>query len=148
MLALITVGSESHFIFDEAEIAVERWGGSSWDPVRSYLMSRYVTDIATSATADEVDRIVSASLTSEGFGRAAYGHEQVWKKGHGISMPQFITVAGDEGHAHLEAWLKYPILPGVYVGGEMDMEGKLGFVMKKKLREQVEHLEQALSSDQ
>lgn len=107
-------------------------------------MAREVIDMTTSKNAAEVDALVSTYMTDEGFRRTAYGQEEAWKKGHGFSMPQFLTARVADGNVHIEAWLKYPILPGVYVGGELGMTGKMGFAMKKKLKDRVEHLEQIL----
>jgi hypothetical protein len=107
-------------------------------------MTREVIDLPTSKSSAEVDALVSTYMTNEGFRLAAYGHEEVWKKGHGISMPQFLTARAADENIHIEAWLKYPIFPGVYVGGELGTTGKRGFAMKKKFGDRVEHLEQVL----
>ena len=107
-------------------------------------MSRYVNDITTSKGADEVQRTVSEFLTLEGFQRAGYGPEEVWRKGSGVMMgPQFIKVAPVNGHIHLEAWVKYAILPWVTVG-EMGTEGLMNAAPKRKLKARVEKLEQLL----
>jgi hypothetical protein len=104
-------------------------------------MARQVVDVPTSKSQAEVEQVVTSFMTSEGFTRARYGRYEVWKKGHGFSMPQFLTADAVDGKVHIEAWLKYPILPGVYVGGELDTGSGIGFVMRKKLRDRVERLE-------
>jgi hypothetical protein len=48
-------------------------------------MSRYVNDLATSKGAPEVERTVSEYFAGEGFEKTRYGHEEVWKKGHGVA---------------------------------------------------------------
>ncbi len=107
-------------------------------------MSRYVNDIATSKSADEVERTVSEFFAHEGFEKTAYGHEEAWKKGHGLMTgPQYVKAAPVNGHVHVEAWMKTALLPGVYVG-ETGTRGLWGAAVKRKLRQRVEELEQLL----
>ena len=107
-------------------------------------MSRFVEDITTTKPAADVERDVTGYLTDEGFKRVTYGGEEVWKKGMGlISGPQYIAATPVDGHVHLEAWLKFAILPGWYVG-EVGTKGVMGALPKRKLRERVEHIEEIL----
>jgi hypothetical protein len=103
-------------------------------PQGRHKMAREVIDMTTSKNAAEVDALVSTYMTDEGFRRTAYGQEEACKKGHGFSMPQFLTARVADGNVHIEACLKYPILPGVYVGGELGMTGKMGCAMKAPWR--------------
>ncbi len=107
-------------------------------------MSRFVEDITTTKPPADVERDVSGYLTKEGFKRVTYSGEEVWKKGLGlISGPQYITATPVDGHVHLEAWMKFAVLPGLYVG-EAGTKGVLGGLPKRKLRERVEHIEEIL----
>ena len=104
-------------------------------------MSRYMSDIRTAKDAREVERTVSEYLGHEGFART---HEGVWQKGHGLLVaPQFVRVTPDEGRVHVEAWLKFALLPGVYVG-EMGTKGILGAAMKRRMRTRISQLEHLL----
>jgi hypothetical protein len=44
------------------------------------------------------------------------------------------------GKLYLEAWLKFPILPGVYVG-EFGIDGLFGVIPKRQLKVRVEAIE-------
>ena len=66
--------------------------------------------------------------------------ETIWKKGHGVmTAPKFLKVGFLNGQVHIEAWLKYPILPGVYVG-EMGTTGFFAAVPKASLKKDVDKL--------
>lgn len=59
-------------------------------------MSRYMNNIQTSKSSDEVLRVANDYLASEGFHKVEYNGEEVWKKGHGLALgPQFIKVVPD-----------------------------------------------------
>ncbi len=107
-------------------------------------MSRYVNDVPTSMSPDEVERTVSGYLGREGFERTRRGSEEVWKKGMGLIMgPQFIRADRVDGKVHIEAWTTVALLPGVYVG-EMGTRGVVGFTAKRMLRQRIAQLEGVL----
>lgn len=108
-------------------------------------MSRYVNEIQTDKNSDEVLRVASDYLASEGFQKVDYEGEQVWKKGHGVALgPQFIKVVPDQNKVHIEAWIKMALLPGVYIS-EMDTSGFIGGAPKRRLKKRVAVIEQVLS---
>jgi hypothetical protein len=110
-------------------------------------MSRYVSDIPTAKSLDEIEMTVTTFLGNEGFEPLVYHGEEVWKKGHGLlTGPQFIKIAPYDGHIHFEAWIKFALLPGVYVG-ESGTKGLMGVAIKKALAERVHSLEQALTME-
>ena len=79
-------------------------------------------------------------LGKEGFALVTYRGESVWKKGHGLlTAPQFIKLEYAGGVVHLEAWIKWAVLPGVYCG-EMGLDGAMGFAVKAALRKRVDML--------
>ena len=100
-------------------------------------MSRYVNDIATSKSADEVEHALSDYFADKGFTRQTYKQEDVWKKGHGLlQAPQFVKATPTDNRVHIEAWIKFAPLPGVYVG-ETGIEAKVlpARLLKKRVQE-------------
>ena len=84
-------------------------------------------------------------MKNEGFSYTTVKGEPVWKKGVGaLTAPQFMKVECQNGHVHMEAWLKYALLPGVYVG-EMALKGFFGIAVKKPLKKRMELLTQILT---
>lgn len=107
-------------------------------------MSRYSHDLTVNKTADQITAIATQCLISEGFTQTTSNGEQVWKKGFGILVaPQYISVTGAEGSVRVEAWIKIPLLPMVFVG-EMDLNGFFGAIPKKLLHDKVDRLEKKL----
>jgi hypothetical protein len=103
-------------------------------------MSRYINDIPTSRSAEEVERTVSDFLTGEGFHRQQRGYEEVWAKGSGLLVgQQFVKATPVNGHVHIEAWIK------ALYAAEMGTEGVFGAVPKRMLKQRVVELEQLLS---
>ena len=101
---------------------------------------RFVADIPVNQPAEIIDFVMKDFFEKEGFVSAEYQGERVWKKGVGMmTAPQFIKVQTYPGGVHVEAWLKYAILPGVYAG-EMGTSGFLVAIPKKMLRDRVEAL--------
>ena len=78
-------------------------------------MSRYENDVRVSGSVDEAMEVATAYLSGEGF-KLKEG-TSVWKKGMGLMLgPQFVQVDRRDDGLHLEAWIKFAILPGWYVG--------------------------------
>lgn len=106
---------------------------------------RFVTDFAIAQPEDFFQYVTQDYFAKEGFTYIQYKGENVWKKGTGFfAAPQFIKVSYQNGWVHLEAWLKYAILPGVYCG-EMGLTGAMGFAIKDVLRNRVNALMALLS---
>ncbi|MBW2703941.1 MAG: hypothetical protein JRF33_24235 [Deltaproteobacteria bacterium] len=105
-------------------------------------MSRYTNDIAITGSVDEAMEKATEYLTAEGFKLKEGG--TAWKKGMGLMLgPQFLQVDRREDGLHLEAWIKFAILPGWYVG-EMGLDGVFAIIPKRKLKKRVEALEELL----
>ncbi len=85
-------------------------------------------------------------MAKEGFTLRTYTDGQkVWQKGNGfVTAPQFILVLLAPGKVRVEAWCKFAVLPGVY-GDEMNLEGVMGFAVKKLLKTRVTELERCLA---
>lgn len=108
-------------------------------------MGRYITELATTRPVEEMIRELERFLTSEGFKEKTYEERQVWKKGMGLMLgPQFVLLEPAEGAVHLEAWIKFALLPGVYLG-EMGISGAFALIPKKKLKGRVDKLEAMVS---
>lgn len=101
---------------------------------------RFETTFTINQPEEFVQFILNDFFAKEGFTLTDYNGERVWKKGVGmLTAPQFIKVDYQNGQVHLEAWMKYAILPGVYCG-EMGLTGFWGFAVKKVLRDRVDAL--------
>lgn len=101
---------------------------------------RFSTDFAVPHPADFVKFIAEDFFDKEGFKLIDYQGEAVWKKGIGmLTAPQFIKLSYQNGWIHLEAWIKFAVLPGVYCG-EMGLDGFWGFAIKDALRGKVNTL--------
>ena len=108
-------------------------------------MSRYVNDIKVKESAGTAEKKITDYLTIEGFYQVKDGTETIWKKGFGLMLgPQYVKVEIVDGGVHLEAWIKFALLPGVFMG-EMDTNGAFGFIPKKKLKGRIEEIEKLIS---
>ena len=107
-------------------------------------MPRYVREMKTKKSEKEITNLVHAFMEREGFRAVQYKGEDVWQKGRGLlTAPQFMKIDYNEGKFILQAWIKYALLPGVYVG-EMGITGFTAFAIKKVLRSRVEELERII----
>ncbi len=88
----------------------------------------------------QVNNIFASYLTSEGFEPKTIDGENIWKKGVGLlTAPQCIKLSYQNNVYILEAWLKFAILPGVYVS-EMDLDGFIGCIPKSILKSKVDYI--------
>ncbi len=103
-------------------------------------MSRYIRHEAIGKPADFVDFIMSDFLQKYGFTLVNINGETVYQKGKGfLEMPQYFSYRYMNGVIHIEAWVKFAWLPGVY-GKENDMSGFVGAIPKNTYRESIEEL--------
>lgn len=110
-------------------------------------MARYLNNIPSPLPPQQLYQLTGSILQAEGFEYVNYQGENVWKKGKGLmTAPQFISVVCNNGTVTLQAWLKYAILPGVYVG-EMGLTGFFGLAMKEMLKSRVLRLEKAIGTE-
>ena len=108
-------------------------------------MGRYINTYTSTKTQEQLAYIADDFFAKEGFKTYDYKGETVFKLGSGwLSAPQFIKLNIVQNQVHIEAFLKYPVLPGVYVG-EMSLKGFWGFAMKKILLNRVQNLERLLA---
>lgn len=107
-------------------------------------MARYVKDLALQYDPNTSFAAIQQYLASEGFEYITYEGENVFKKGKGVFVaPTFIKVTFGTSSVRVESWLKYALLPGVYVG-EIGMEGFVGFAVKGTMKRCVARIEQML----
>lgn len=103
-------------------------------------MSRYIVDIPTSLSPEQVRTVFASFAQIEGFEMVPYKGQNVYKKGMGVvSGPQYVTFTHMGGTVRIEAWIKFALLPGIYFG-EMGVKGFLGLVPKKQLKDRVGHV--------
>jgi hypothetical protein len=103
-------------------------------------MSRYQNAIATRRSPQELFQIIGGYLTQQGF-RVVDQQQNVWQKGMGLMLgPQFVRFEAHPGQLRLEAWIKFALLPGVYLG-EMGIHGWFAFIPKMQLKSRVQEIE-------
>lgn len=101
---------------------------------------RYTTQLSINQPEDFVTLIVNDFFNKEGFKYVNYKNEMVWKKGSGIlTAPQYIKIVYQNGTVFLDAWLRFAILPGVFVG-EMGLDGFVGVIPKQALKSKIDAL--------
>lgn len=104
-------------------------------------MSRYKNTIETDRHPDDLEDDIVHYLKKEGF-TLIDRDENIWKKGMGLLLgPQYIQFDVYKGKLKLQAWIKFAILPWVYVG-EMGIDGFFGVIPKKKLKVRVIAIEE------
>ncbi len=109
-------------------------------------MARYIKELSVNKSPEQIQAIANQFFDDEGFKQVTYKGEQVRKKGMGITVgPQYITVKESSGTVKVEAWIKFALLPGVYLG-EMGLDGFVGAIPKKLLKGKVARLEQMLTN--
>lgn len=103
-------------------------------------MSRYIRNEAIGKPADFVDFIMSDFIQKHGFTLVKINGEMMYQKGKGLlEMPQYFSYRYMNGVLHIEAWVKFAWLPGVY-GKENDMSGFVGSIPKSAYKEDIEEL--------
>lgn len=104
-------------------------------------MARYIKEFQVATTPDTIFNTVYQYLLSEGYEYIRYENENVFQKGKGIwTGPTFIKLSFSKSAVRLEAWMKYALLPGVYVG-EMGLTGFVGAAVKGPLKRRVSQIE-------
>lgn len=107
-------------------------------------MSRH-TQIFKTERPEEIVATGAAALTKAGF--VHNPQTNLWKKGNGILVaPQLASLEAVEGGVQLEAWLKFALLPGVYLG-EFDLEGSFMLIPKRQLRKVVASVSEAIEGN-
>lgn len=104
-------------------------------------MSRYLNEIPVNVDPNVFTQGITQYMQMEGFALTTYNGQQVWKKGMGLlTAPQYMMILYSAGTVRIEAFIKFAILPGVYLG-EMGTAGAFGLIPKKMLAERVKTVE-------
>jgi hypothetical protein len=109
-------------------------------------MARYQNAMQTPGAATDYAEAIGQFMVNEGFNLVNYKGFKVWKKGVGIlTAPQFFSIQYSSNTIFLEAFLRYPILPGVYVG-EIGISGAFAAIPKNLLKGRVQAVERYIFS--
>ena len=109
-------------------------------------MARYVNVIASPVDPNAFTQPISDFMVKEGFNLVNYKGTMLWKKGHGImTAPQYLGIFYGPDFVRVEAFIRYALLPGVYVG-EMGITGTFGAFPKSMLKKRVAQIEQYIIS--
>ena len=107
-------------------------------------MARYTKELPINKSPEQFQAIENQFFAQEGFKQVTYKGEQVWKKGMGLMIgPQYIALKNSSGVVRVEAWIKFSLLPGIYLG-ELGLDGFVGAIPKSLLKAKVSRLEQLL----
>ena len=108
-------------------------------------MARSSKDFPLKASPDEIFKSVYQYLMIEGYEYTQYDNENVFKKGKGLMAgPTFLKLSFSGNAVRLQAWMKFALLPGVYVG-ELGLTGFVGAAVKGPLKRRVEQIEEILA---
>ena len=105
-------------------------------------MARYVKDIVLNKPDDFVSFIVNDYLQKNKFTMSEWKGEPAYRAGDGmVEGFKYLKWSYAGGVFHLEAWLKGT------AGGEWDLDGMVGALMKKPYKKSLEQLEEALGQE-
>lgn len=109
-------------------------------------MARYIKDFPFSGTPDTLYNAVGQYLSSEGYEYTQYEGETVFKKGKGVtSGPSFFKFSFSSNMVRMETWMKYALLPGVYIG-ELGTTGIVGSAVKGPWKKRIANVEAILTN--
>jgi len=104
-------------------------------------MARYVNCIKVPVDPNTITERITEYMTAEGFKLIDYKGQMTWKKGSGwVTAPQYLGIQYGPDYVQIDAFIKYALLPGVYIG-EMGTDGFFGAVPKSLLNNRVKALE-------
>lgn len=109
-------------------------------------MARYQNTMQTPGQSDFYAPTINQYMLSEGFTLTDYKGAMVWKKGMGLlTAPQYFSIQYKDNLIYLEAFIRFAILPGVFVG-EMGTKGFFGAIPKGLLKQRVSTVENYVMS--
>ena len=110
-------------------------------------MGRSSSDFIVPYNAESFRPVIEDFLFSEGYKAKNKDGELVYQKGSGLMMgPTFIRFLANGNYARVEVWMKYAVLPGVYVG-ELDNSSIVGSAVKGPLKKRVNYIESLIMQD-
>lgn len=101
-------------------------------------MARYIAQFRFDGRyTDMAFNEIKSFLEFEGFEYTEYKGEYVFQRGQGwLVSPTFVKIGFNGNLMQFETWLKYAILPGVFLG-EFGLEGFVGSAVKGKMKKVV-----------
>ncbi len=109
-------------------------------------MARYIKNYQTDKSLQEIHAALSRFLQAEGYEYIQYDGENVFKKGKGwLTSPTFFKFSYSNNMVHMETWMKYALLPGVYVG-ELGTTGFVGAAVKGVWKNRIAYIDRILST--
>lgn len=109
-------------------------------------MARYIKEFIINSDMQVVNTSINQYLLNEGYEYINFEGENVYKKGSGVmTNPSFFKFIYSGNKVRLETWMKYALLPGVYIG-ELGTTGMVGAAVKGKWKTRIQQLESILSN--
>lgn len=103
-------------------------------------MPRTIQELKIDLPDQNVHQVVAQFIQVEGFHARTYKGETVYKKGMGLLMgPQYFKYSYMDGVLRTECWIKFALLPGIYIG-EMDLKGGAAAIPKRALKKKIDNL--------
>lgn len=110
-------------------------------------MARYIKEFPIREEPAASYAAIGQYLTAQGFKYVNYKGENVFQKGNGwLCAPTFIKISYAPDRVRFETWLKYALLPGVFVG-EIGMTGFVGAAVKGTMKKCAWWIEQRLTGN-
>lgn len=104
-------------------------------------MARYIKEFRINTHPEIIHNSINQYLAKEGYEYTRYDNELVFQKGQGIcSNPTFFKFTYIKNTVKMETWMKYALLPGVFVG-ELGIDGFVGFAVKGPWKKRITNLE-------
>ena len=89
-------------------------------------MARYVKDFFIKENPVDLLQTIDEYLTEQGYTIVDYKGQQVYQKRSGaLTAPSFMRISHKDSTLRFQVWIKFPVLPGVFVG-EYDLQGIVG----------------------
>lgn len=109
-------------------------------------MARYIKDFQINTDFQSVYSAINQYLQREGYEYINYDGENVFKKGKGVmSGPSFFKFSYSGNMVRMETWMKYALLPGVYVG-ELGVTGFAAAAVKGPWKNRIRQIEAILTT--
>lgn len=109
-------------------------------------MARYIKDFQINGNFQAIHSAINQYLQGEGYEYTNYDGENILKKGKGLmSNPSFFKFSYAGNQVRMETWMKYALLPGVYVG-ELGLDGIVGAAVKGPWKKRICQVESILAS--
>ncbi len=104
-------------------------------------MARYIKNFVLNGNLQQIQNEITAYLQNDGYKYIEYDGENVFKKGMGIfSAPTFFKFIYNGNCVRMETWMKYTIVPGVFVG-ELSVDGFVGAAVKGRWKTRIAYIE-------